>query len=209
MKNRQKGFVVPLVIAIVALLVVAGAAYFYVQSTRVCPAWGCNGPHVKDISSSTSTTQQSSSDQSSAEISNWKTYTDVHFSVQYPLGWSTVESSDGNTVTFTPPTTGGNDGLFSVSIKPIDNKLANIAGTIAGYTQLFGSRLQKSTVKINIGQSATVLSVNDNSTPSNPINFMKIIFALNGKFYTISESGLTYYNSPVFTKLYTSFEIVN
>jgi hypothetical protein len=101
---------------------------------------------------------------------------------------------------------GNSANSFEVSIEPIDNKRANVAGMVAAYSQLFGSKMQKSSLRLSSGQSATVLSMSDDSVP---IHAMKIFFALNGNFYTISEGGPTYYNSPTFTQFYNSFEINN
>ena len=75
MKNKQKGFIVPLLSAFVVLLVIGGG-YFYVKNKNI---------QNKEISKNTvSTTTNETND-----TSDWKTYsnTEQNFQIEYPSEW--------------------------------------------------------------------------------------------------------------------------
>ncbi len=71
MKNSQKGFVVPLIIAIIVLLVISGSVYIYKNKKAEAPA--------------VVNTQTNNS--KSTDISSWKTYNVFDFSFKYPDDW--------------------------------------------------------------------------------------------------------------------------
>jgi hypothetical protein len=77
MKNLQKGFVVPLIIAIVAVLTIGGGIYYSQKKSEV-PS--------NTISGSNST---ASSKNVSDEMSGWKTYRNdqLGFEFKYPSDW--------------------------------------------------------------------------------------------------------------------------
>ena len=90
MKNKQKGFVIPIVIAIVALLVLGGGYVFY-SYQKGC--FGCNkgeptkslGDIINNIPISTTTNK----------TSDWKVYTNTQygFEVKYPSDWKITDKS--------------------------------------------------------------------------------------------------------------------
>jgi hypothetical protein len=182
MKNYQKGFVTPLVIALVVIVLVGGA-YLYMQSTRVCPSWGCGASPIKVAD---------------------QLYSNSEFSIQYPDGWKVVESPDTNSVIFqAPSSTSTAVNQFQILVVPTDmsKKTQNASGRIAGYEQVLGNKLEKNMISVD-GQSATLLSLSDDTVP---IHTMQIIFDKGNYTYDISESGSTYYNSIEFTQFYQSF----
>lgn len=79
MKNTQRGFIVPLLIAIVAVLVVGGGVYFYWLMINDVMT---NDSYIADVYS-TSTPQI-------VTTSDWKTYADTNkrFSIKYPSTWT-------------------------------------------------------------------------------------------------------------------------
>ena len=100
MKNLQKGFVIPIIIAIVILVVIGGGAYFYVYNNKVeaptntqepvacamdameCPdgSWvGRTGPNCEFAECPAV----------QGQTANWKTYinTQYGFEIKYPNNW--------------------------------------------------------------------------------------------------------------------------
>lgn len=71
--NYQKGFVVPLLLALIALVFIGGGTYVYVQNKQA------NQPVIATSSAQTSNSQ----------TVGWKTYTDnvIGFQFQYPSTW--------------------------------------------------------------------------------------------------------------------------
>lgn len=89
MKNSQKGFVLPLLLIIIAALLVAGGAYVYVQNKQTNQMSDVTLPDQTTPTAQTSNTQ----------TADWKTYTNSQysFSFQYPanLEFNSYESSPG------------------------------------------------------------------------------------------------------------------
>ena len=79
MKTSQKGFISPLLLALVALLLAGGGAYVYVQNKQ-----------VKQSETVNSTTATSTAQTSDVQTADWKTYTNTRFGfeVKYPSDWS-------------------------------------------------------------------------------------------------------------------------
>lgn len=81
MKNHQSGFIIPVLILIVAAIVIGGSAYVYTKN---------KSDHTVSVSTSTSTQTTSvakSATTASSSATNWKVYTnnENHFSIKYPL----------------------------------------------------------------------------------------------------------------------------
>ena len=84
MKNKQKGFVIPILAAIIALLVIGGVTYIYVNNKSL-------NKYSADVSGISATNQ----------TSNWKTYTNAKygFEFQYPENWVSSISDSGISLT--------------------------------------------------------------------------------------------------------------
>ena len=86
MKNLQKGFVVPLLLGIIALLVIGGGVYIYQNKKAEVPSTNTN----TEVNSENVT-------------SNWKTYTNTKygFEFQYPPTYTAKTENDSrNTIVF-------------------------------------------------------------------------------------------------------------
>ncbi|MCX6752632.1 MAG: hypothetical protein NTZ87_04025 [Candidatus Nomurabacteria bacterium] len=98
MKNSQKGFIVPLLIAIIAVLVIGGGVYIYNNKKVGEPVL----PEDTTTQTTTQNQQQTNTrtlpvtlDLSSSSTSNWKTYTnnEYGFEFKYPTDWTYVQPS--------------------------------------------------------------------------------------------------------------------
>jgi hypothetical protein len=92
MKNKQKGFVVPLLIAIIALLVIGGGIYVYENKKAEVPIVPVN----TDIQATNQIQQNAIQNPpvTNPNIVTYKTYNDSVFnlSFEYPTSWSVKES---------------------------------------------------------------------------------------------------------------------
>lgn len=92
MKNKQKGFIVPLLIAVIALLVIGGGVYIYKNKKTEAPAVIDTGTQQTNQNQQQTNTQtspvntQTNNLPSQTDTSNWKTYThsEYGFSFKYP-----------------------------------------------------------------------------------------------------------------------------
>jgi hypothetical protein len=80
MKNSQKGFIVPLLIVIIALLAIGGGVYISKNKKAEAP--------VLDIEAQQTNTQTDTSD--------WKTFSTKDFSVNYPIDWMIIDTDGKN-----------------------------------------------------------------------------------------------------------------
>jgi hypothetical protein len=220
MKNNSKfnrGFIVPLIVAIVAVLI-AGGAYMIWRNNNVST--------VTNDSANVSTTNTTNSGQSvetanNVSIStptpnnNWETYisTSTDFSIQYPQGWMVTEYQSpalGFQVTFSSPSsTPTETNLFGVKVYGADTKsvatlLNEYTTLIDKYIKIAGGKLQNSNLKIS-GVTATQLDI-DNSVP---LQASSIFFGKGNYTYKIFETGPLYYRSSLFDQYYNSFKFTN
>ena len=198
MKNKQKGFVTPLLIGIIVILIIGGAIYFYENKKAEAP-----------ISLNTGTQQSNTivPVNSQGDASGWQTYSynDSYnnFSVQYPSGYVITDQKPQN------PKTSDHTIIFRspnwTQTKPISFALetwqAEGARTAAAQISMFsnptyGSGLEKSNV--NIGTISAV-EFTDSKDPSRKASFL--IFEKNGYTYTISETNI---DDATFQKFYNS-----
>lgn len=109
MNIPPKGFIVPLLLIVIAILLAGGGAYVYIQ-----PKQG-NAP-----TTASSTTQTVSVTQTSDR----KTYVSAKygFSFSYPAAWTVIETQDGLKLT-SEPSAGSDIGL---TISSVSNKAATI-----------------------------------------------------------------------------------
>lgn len=108
MKNSQQGFIAPLFIAIIALLVIGGGVYVYENEKVETPAVIDTGTQQQNSKTQPVNTQTSNSS-SQTGVSNWRTYSNSKygFSVQYPTGTKINDEGSngegGTVVLFTLP----------------------------------------------------------------------------------------------------------
>lgn len=98
MKTSPKGFISPLLLALIAVLLVGGGAYVYVLlgisdnslNDNICTGPNCFG--INKVSTTTPTSEQSIS---TAQTAGWKKYTNAQygFSVNYPSDWEINDQS--------------------------------------------------------------------------------------------------------------------
>jgi hypothetical protein len=106
MKNNQKGFVLPLILAIIAVLAIGGGVYYYQKAKTSVPTNTEVTTNNQDQTTNSATTSESkASSQSNTSASdtinttNWKTYTNAKygFSFKYPSSYGTVTTlQDGS-----------------------------------------------------------------------------------------------------------------
>lgn len=90
MKNYTKGFIAPLLLALIALLLIGGGAYVYTQKKQENPPMTGNVTLPQATSTTRTTKQANSTTQtSSSQTTDWKTYTNNQygFSIKYPATW--------------------------------------------------------------------------------------------------------------------------
>ncbi len=91
MKSSQKGFVIPVVIAIIALLVIGGGAYIYTNTKVEAPA---NIPEiVSNVPTSTFTSKNTKEESIREDLRDWKTYSNQEYGLtfKYPNNFEIVE----------------------------------------------------------------------------------------------------------------------
>ena len=108
MKNSQKGFIVPLLLGIIALLVIGGGVYIYTNKKVETPAADneiqqSNQVQQTNTQSSPSVTSQNQTPQQPSsvpvsETANWKTCRNVKYGyeLKYPSTWKVWEPGSGN-----------------------------------------------------------------------------------------------------------------
>ena len=97
MKNLQKGFVVPVLLGIIVLLVIGGGVYIYKNKKLEAPATVETGTQPTDRvqqQTNTKTPPANTQTNSQVETSNWKTYIDSEygFEFKYPEDWKEIKN---------------------------------------------------------------------------------------------------------------------
>jgi hypothetical protein len=160
MKKLNKGFVMPMLLAFVALLAIGGLVYEYKKHNPSVP---------KDDSSK------------QIDSSDWKTYTDTQygFSIQYPVGTIINDSrldSNAKSISFTLPTS--SFAASASSSKPLDVFYVYVA-TQAWYNLGTPSGIFRSPANcedfssITVSFVTTAVSVATSSVNINGVNFVK------------------------------------
>src|SRR3990167_8783511 len=100
MKNNNKGFILPLLLGIIALLVVGVGVYVYKNKKVEVPIVPETGAQQSDQVQQTNTqtpavNTQTNNSNSQSDTSNWKTYKNIkyNFEFKYPSDWD-LESLD-------------------------------------------------------------------------------------------------------------------
>ncbi|GEM_PF-5675366 len=103
MKNSQKGFVVPLLIAIIAVLVIGGGVYVYENNKTKAPVVD-TATQQQDQSQQQINSQSPTPATQSNQAFSWKTYSNPEhqFSIQYPSNWVVDTGVGGTLVRFRP-----------------------------------------------------------------------------------------------------------
>ncbi len=137
---------------------------------------------------------------------SWKTYTNRHYSIQYPSNWS-VKEEGAQTIFRAPGQIGSTDGGIIVNMVQTETAkpLNNARGIIDTYSKMLGANAHTSSLTID-GQSATLI---DMQNASIPLHAMRIVFDHNANTYEILEAGPAYYHSPTFETFYRSFRFRN
>ena len=218
MKNLQKGFVVPLLIAIIAVLVVGGGVYVYNNNKK---AEIQDLPADTEIQTTNQVQQQTNTKtppantqtnnlNSQSETLNWKIYSGVNFSFKYPPDWYMNISSPGsiNITNYDPSfyETHGSDAPLSKE---------NIAIHISTFTNLSANETIESWVnKLGLSDKRNILVDGVKAlrgkiiyTGQEESGYYKkgessgdyVIFIYNGKGYQIVYS-------PYGSKLVSTFE---
>jgi hypothetical protein len=86
--KKNKGFIVPLLLGIIVLLVIGGGIYIYQN---------------KKAQQSSQVQQPANTSNVSTDISNWKTYTFAALTFQYPSDWQVHTDNDLGGAIITPP----------------------------------------------------------------------------------------------------------
>jgi hypothetical protein len=109
MKNYQKGFVVPLLISIIAILIIGGGVYIY-SNKKV----ENNTPVVVNSN------LPAQSNQTSTTTSDWKTYTNTTYgySIKYPADWKINEDTSPRNISWSSPKTTAESVFIQVGVYP-------------------------------------------------------------------------------------------
>ncbi len=129
MKNTQKGFVVPLIIAVIVILAIGGGLYYQSHKKSVGSVVISNVPAPTDNSSYTYPTPTRY--QATGASASWPLYTNDQygFHVKYPdKNWSIASSP--NRVSFTKD--GSGSFIVNAQIEPIDAMIATTKNSITG-----------------------------------------------------------------------------
>ncbi len=107
MKNKQHGFIIPLIIVIIAALAIGGGAYVYSHNKDNSKAkketynnLGTQNSSEKNKEQNTSITVGSTT--SVNATLNLKTYSDKYFTFKYPSDWTVSNNVDGD-IFINPP----------------------------------------------------------------------------------------------------------
>ena len=182
MHNSQKGFVVLLLIGIIALLVIGGGVYIY-ENKKV---------EVPTVDTAVTQPNQNQQVATQNNASGWQTYSysdsSNTFSFQYPSGWvlkdlkPTTPTGDHTIIIKSPDSTTQKPILLSLETWQSIG-LRSTTAQISQFSNLKSVKLAKSTVSIGsiIGTKFTGESSNDGSF---------IIFEKNGYNYTVSSRNV-------------------
>ncbi len=203
MKNQNKGFIVPVLIGIIALLIIGGGVYVY-ENKKV------ETPISTDVQGQQSNQNQQPTGQNTVvtpvtqnkppqiSTSNWKTYTDSTsgFSLKYPTGWQVLPSVGTLTrIAFGQAKnigTAGYDGEWFIFVySDSETNINNMRKSLGEETE---------SISIN-GVSALRLV---------KVNYESILIKKNGKNYWINNGNIkndqfsSFYNSLKFTPTVTT-----
>jgi hypothetical protein len=110
MKNSQKGFIVPVLLVIIALLVVGGGVYIYENKKVEIPAVVDTGTQP------TNQNQQQTNTQTPPVTTGLKTYSNSGIEFKYPATWAVTKKD--NEITLTSPNNAANDITLLVFSTP-------------------------------------------------------------------------------------------
>lgn len=194
MKKFQKGFVVPLVIAIAIILIVAGAYAIWKNKASDAP--------------------YTSNDMAVESASGWKTYSNADFSIQYPPGYIVVSRDWNETnrqeqiITFTPPAGSADYGNeFDL------NAVRKTPDTLDSFVKSFtgaNTTIQRDSMQID-GTSVTKISVIRNGDGN--VHITHLVFQKGNTIYEIIGKGSSsaFYSdtASLFKAFYGSFKTIN
>ena len=112
MNNSHRGFIVPLLLVIIALLIAGGGAYVYTQTPHATQSPVTETTTTKQPAVVAPTTQSTLTAQTSdSQTAEWKTYTNTiqGFSFKYPSSWFIRETLDKTIVDFAKSELAPND----------------------------------------------------------------------------------------------------
>ncbi len=123
MKNKQRGFVIPIIIAIVALLAI-GSGYVYYKNNDVKTTTESPLPNMVDnlpTASSTNIVTTPPSPIIQATTPDWKKYSDASFSFEYPALLSMKKNGETITLDHSIPHKHPNHCDFVGNLPPLEN----------------------------------------------------------------------------------------
>ncbi len=93
MKNTRKGFIVPVIVTVFALLVLVGGAYYYSHTYKVGPGLP---PENFDWSKVQGPTNTATANNMATTTNNWKVYTNAEygFEFKYPLIFTIIDEGE-------------------------------------------------------------------------------------------------------------------
>ena len=220
--STQKGFIVPLIGGIVALLIAGGI--YWVWHNKSDDNYQLGGPKdVASLTGMTSTTTGSDSIQatstqatSTQATSGWKTYTNSGFSINYPSDLNVYTSGNQELnanglssliVGIAQSTT--SDSALSISI--IRNGVVNAdtyASQLLGLSDNLSASIkaqQEKKVSID-GVSAIVIELI--SVRDNKVSGTHVIFQKGNTRYELIGAG-DYATGPILEQFYNSFKFTN
>ncbi|MDD5050497.1 MAG: PsbP-related protein [Candidatus Pacebacteria bacterium] len=214
MKNYKKGFIVPLLLAIIVLLVVGGGVYIYQNKKTETPATDLGiqqSNQVKQNISVKSTTPTPKVSTQTNPTVGWKTYQNKMqaYEIKYPANWIVSNEPGSPIVNFCGPEyktvddcSGG--GLNNSPVISIRNDMTDIrqdgyCSQDIGKGSIFCSSFIQSRKNITIdGRDATIVDFQDVNGGSVEVFLKKT--ALDEKAYNIETVGLK--NNPVYRSVF-------
>ena len=207
MKNTQKGFVIPLIIAIVAILV-AGGAYVAYKNGKVGQGEQTNQASATSTTSAAMSSTTMYDNVHTNAINTWKTYIGSDFTVEYPSNLTPYSSVSGNLIFTSFAESSTSESTLNIILT------RNSPVSADTYTSQFLDLSKKpgGTVVFQKGPSVIVDGLDANVVSDLPVKIgiggTHIIFQKGNDMYEIVGSG-DYGGGPVLQEFYSSFKFTN
>jgi hypothetical protein len=138
---------------------------------------------------------------SNPTASDWKTYSDVNLSIQYPSNW-VVKKIDDSYTRFSSPESKTTSNDFEVSVSTTTN-VKNAKTLAEKYNKLIGNKGENSTLKINDVSASRIDFADEHAS----IHQSRVYFDSGLNTYQLTEVGPVYYKSPLFDSFIHSFKL--
>jgi len=209
MKNTQKGFIVPLVIGLVVVLLAGGAYLAYKNEKGQVDEAAQTASQVAAQSDQTSTKGSGALNvASSISTTSWKVYTESDFTISYPSNLNPYSSTSGNLIF----TSFAQSSTSESSLNVILTKNSPVSADAYASQFLGLSNKTGSSVVFKKEADAAVGGLTAHVVSDYPVKAgvggTHVIFQKGNDMYEIVGSG-DYATGPIFKEFYSSFHFTN